>query len=219
MCEGKGCAPPGVSCDDFKQIAIGEPKPEAILIPAELPEIQVKPMTKPYPIIGGNTFAPQEKLPYLEVKEKPTYNVEELTTKEAFIPAMVGGGGAGLGPAWLRGEIEKPAEEKNYGSWTGMVYSAEQQNRLGVDENGKKVGKPMTKEKLPYLEVAEKPTLKMETLPARTGGPLLAVAPQEKLPYLEVADKPTLKMETLPATTGGPLVAVAPKLEEENILG
>merc|ERR1711990_1251201 len=44
-----------------------------------------------------------------------------------------------LGPAWTRGEIEKPAGEKDHGSYTSLVYTEEQQERLGVDENGKKV--------------------------------------------------------------------------------
>jgi len=48
-------------------------------------------------------------------------------------PAMV------VGPAWTRGEIEKPAGEKNMGTWTAGVYTPEQQARLGVDEQGTKV--------------------------------------------------------------------------------
>ena len=45
-----------------------------------------------------------------------------------------------LGPPWMRGEIEKPAGKKDHNSWTSLVYTEEQQERLGVDENGKKVG-------------------------------------------------------------------------------
>ena len=48
---------------------------------------------------------------------------------------LVGGRG-GIGPAWTRGEIERPAGEKNMGSWTAAVYTQEQQDRLGVDEFG-----------------------------------------------------------------------------------
>ena len=48
-------------------------------------------------------------------------------------------GKGGLGPAWTRCEIEPPTEEKNMGSWTALVYCAEQQERLGVDESGKPV--------------------------------------------------------------------------------
>eukprot|EP00931_Biecheleriopsis_adriatica_P089456 TRINITY_DN6357_c1_g1_i1.p1 TRINITY_DN6357_c1_g1~~TRINITY_DN6357_c1_g1_i1.p1 ORF type:complete len:367 (-),score=103.50 TRINITY_DN6357_c1_g1_i1:191-1291(-) len=44
-----------------------------------------------------------------------------------------------IGPAWTRGEIEKPAGTVNMGSWTKLVYTDEQQQRLGVDEAGKKV--------------------------------------------------------------------------------
>jgi len=42
-----------------------------------------------------------------------------------------------IGPAWTRGEIEKPAGTKDMGGWTAGVYTAEQQARLGVDESGK----------------------------------------------------------------------------------
>ena len=38
------------------------------------------------------------------------------------------------------GEIEKPAGSKDMGGWTATVYTVEQQNRLGIDEFGKKVG-------------------------------------------------------------------------------
>eukprot|EP00439_Symbiodinium_sp_Y106_P084789 s569_g26.t1 len=42
-----------------------------------------------------------------------------------------------IGPAWTRGEMEKPAGTKDMGSWTAAVYTPEQQARLGVDESGK----------------------------------------------------------------------------------
>ena len=41
-----------------------------------------------------------------------------------------------LPPAWVRGEIEAPAGEKDMGSWKAAVYTAEQQARLNVDEFG-----------------------------------------------------------------------------------
>eukprot|EP00750_Incisomonas_marina_P000030 INCI10017.1.p1 GENE.INCI10017.1~~INCI10017.1.p1 ORF type:complete len:506 (-),score=119.02 INCI10017.1:1580-3097(-) len=44
-----------------------------------------------------------------------------------------------LPPKWLSGEIEKPAGERDNGGWTSLYYTAEQQERLGVDENGNKV--------------------------------------------------------------------------------
>jgi len=44
-----------------------------------------------------------------------------------------------VGPAWTRGEIEKPAATKDMGGWTSLVYTQEQQIRLGVDEQGNKV--------------------------------------------------------------------------------
>lgn len=45
-----------------------------------------------------------------------------------------------VGPAWTRGEAEKPAGEKNMGTWTASVYTEEQQARLGVDEMGQPKG-------------------------------------------------------------------------------
>jgi hypothetical protein len=41
-----------------------------------------------------------------------------------------------IGPAWTRGEIEKPDGLRDMGGWTGNFYTTEQQHRLGVDENG-----------------------------------------------------------------------------------
>mmetsp|Transcript_98604 Transcript_98604/g.136830 ORF Transcript_98604/g.136830 Transcript_98604/m.136830 type:complete len:293 (+) Transcript_98604:88-966(+) len=50
-----------------------------------------------------------------------------------------------IGPAWTRGEIERPAGSRNMGTWTAAVYTQEQQQRLGVDEYGQKVtSAPMT---------------------------------------------------------------------------
>jgi len=51
------------------------------------------------------------------------------------------GGKKGLGPAWTRGEIEKPAGEENMGTWTEYRYTPEQQARLGVDKFGQPVAK------------------------------------------------------------------------------
>jgi len=52
-------------------------------------------------------------------------------------PEMIGGMRT-IGPAWTRGEIEKPAGVKDMGGWTAGVYTEEQQARLGVDEFGHK---------------------------------------------------------------------------------
>ena len=50
-------------------------------------------------------------------------------------PHMVGGLG-GIGPAWTRGEMERPAGEKDMGTWKAAIYTEEQQARLGVTEEG-----------------------------------------------------------------------------------
>ena len=44
-------------------------------------------------------------------------------------------------PAWLRGKMEAPAGEHTEGGFTRGVFTAEQQARLGVDENGRPVAK------------------------------------------------------------------------------
>jgi len=51
-----------------------------------------------------------------------------------------------LGPPWTRGEGEKPAGERDMGTWTAAVYTAEQQARLGVDEHGQLRGAPAAAE-------------------------------------------------------------------------
>merc|ERR1719197_2237308 len=43
-----------------------------------------------------------------------------------------------IGPAWTWGEMERPAGEEQHGSWSALVYTPEQQARLGVDKQGKK---------------------------------------------------------------------------------
>ena len=45
---------------------------------------------------------------------------------------------AAVGPAWTRGEIEKPEGERDIGGSTELYYTHEQQARLGVDEQGNK---------------------------------------------------------------------------------
>ena len=41
-----------------------------------------------------------------------------------------------LGPAWTRREIERPQGEVTKGTYTASMYTAEQQQRLGVDAHG-----------------------------------------------------------------------------------
>jgi len=58
------------------------------------------------------------------------------------------GGSGGIGPAWTYDKsVERPAGEKNMGTWTKAVYTAEQQQRLGVDEEGNKATEPNEEEK------------------------------------------------------------------------
>ena len=41
-----------------------------------------------------------------------------------------------IGPSWTWGGMEKPSETKDMGTWQALLYSKEQQARLGVDEWG-----------------------------------------------------------------------------------
>merc|ERR1719409_1695422 len=45
---------------------------------------------------------------------------------------------ASVGPAWTFGAQEPPQGEKDMGGWIAAVYTAEQMERLGIDENGAK---------------------------------------------------------------------------------
>jgi hypothetical protein len=47
-----------------------------------------------------------------------------------------GGASSVIGPAWTRGQLEKPAGERDMGGWISAFYTTEQQQRLLVDEFG-----------------------------------------------------------------------------------
>merc|ERR1711907_596279 len=57
-------------------------------------------------------------------------------------------GGVDHRPVWLREGLEKPRGTKNMGTWTAWVYTKEQMERLGVDENGRSVGEDEELEEL-----------------------------------------------------------------------
>ena len=46
-----------------------------------------------------------------------------------------------VGPAWTRGDMEKPAGVMKVGTQTVSVYTEEQMNRLNVDEYGNSMPK------------------------------------------------------------------------------
>jgi hypoxanthine phosphoribosyltransferase len=58
------------------------------------------------------------------------------------------GGTKGLGPAWTRGEMERPLGEEERDGCTFGVYTPEQQARLGVDKYGEKRRPPAPVPKL-----------------------------------------------------------------------
>merc|ERR1712070_775149 len=47
-----------------------------------------------------------------------------------------------LPPAWITGDEEEPACEKDMGTWVSAVYCEEQMGRLNVDEFGESTEKP-----------------------------------------------------------------------------
>merc|ERR1711918_53214 len=49
---------------------------------------------------------------------------------------MLGKDGGGLPPAWILGDQEAPACEKDMGTYVSAVYCPEQMERLNVDETG-----------------------------------------------------------------------------------
>ena len=51
---------------------------------------------------------------------------------------------ARAGPSWTRGGAEAPAGERDMGSYTKAVYTAEQMARLGVDEDGEAASSSIT---------------------------------------------------------------------------
>jgi len=50
--------------------------------------------------------------------------------------ALDGSSSGGLPPAWISGDQEAPACEKDMGSWVAAVFCPEQMERLSVDEFG-----------------------------------------------------------------------------------
>jgi len=74
-------------------------------------------------------------------------------TKSSLRGNSLGGKGS-IGPAWTYdSSVEKPAGEKDMGGWTEAVYTAEQQQRMGVDEKGQKKEKKVTIMKLDAASV------------------------------------------------------------------
>jgi hypothetical protein len=81
-----------------------------------------------------------------------------------MISKVIGGKG-GMGPAWTRGEIERPLGEENMGTWTEARYTAEQMARLNVDKYGKAVE---AKKAAPKAQATASPDAKKEK-PAQKG--------------------------------------------------
>jgi len=80
-------------------------------------------------------------------------------------PQMVGA----LGPAWTRGEIERPAGQENMGTWTASVYTQEQQARLRVDKFGKPLAS-VVPDAIPQAEAASREIVPGEETVGMPGG-------------------------------------------------
>lgn len=95
-----------------------------------------------------------------------------------------------MGPAWTRGEIERPLGEENMGSWTEARYTPEQMARLNVDKYGK-AASPSKKANEPKAQTeATEPTVKKEKV-VREKKPKAAKEATMYKEKTEQSDKPT----------------------------
>ena len=115
-----------------------------------------------------------------------------------------GANGAGIGPAWTRGEIERPAGSKDMGGWTAAVYTPEQQARLGVDEVGDK----------PYVSPLERAApCGSAAMGGAGGGAASGAAADEEEPPVDATNWSTSALTLQPGTcVSVPLVASEPSL-------
>ena len=88
----------------------------------------------------------------------------------AAAPVAAATGLGALGPAWTRGELERPAGEKDMGGWKAAVYTEEQQARLGIDAEGhpalqpeSSLTNPAPKPESPTADEADEPNLQPES--------------------------------------------------------
>ncbi len=66
-------------------------------------------------------------------EQQARLGVDELGAKKA---RHVVGGAGGLPPHWVLAGLEAPAGSKNMGTYDAAVYTAEQMERLSIDEFG-----------------------------------------------------------------------------------
>lgn len=107
------------------------------------------------------------------------HNAAVLVGKD--LPPGTGEGPAlALGPAWTRGLMEKPQGERVLGSSTVLVYTEEQQKRLGVDEYGlpQPSGQPRSTDDDPTSNAAS-PLGANTSVPASSQSPTPASIPSQ----------------------------------------
>jgi len=81
------------------------------------------------------------------------------------------------GPAWTRGELERPADTHDMGRWTRAVYSEEQQQRLAVDETGQPRGEASVPQMAPRSTTADEFGWTAQRSPSIVGTESLPGAP------------------------------------------
>ena len=103
-------------------------KDESISNVKDLPSVAIESDNQP----SMNAAEEQKRL---VIQENKTDTIKNET------PSVDDNGGKtqALPPAWIAGNIEPPAGEKDHGDYTTCVYTVEQQSRLGVDEQGNKL--------------------------------------------------------------------------------
>ena len=97
--------------------------------PVSSPSTMAPAITQAAPAAADGSLASSSQA----TAEPATAGASVVTAVE---PGEADGTVGAVGPAWTRGEIEKPAGEKDMGGWGAAVYTEEQQARLSVAEDG-----------------------------------------------------------------------------------
>jgi len=112
-----------------------------------------------------------------------------------------------LPPTWLSQGAEAPAALKDMGGWTARVYTAEQQARLGVDEEGTKVPDTNSSIPEPDHEVLDphtfdaSPTLQQLNRHGNSSFHIGGVAMRGRRPTMEDTHRVTLRLSDTHADT------------------
>ena len=87
--------------------------------------------------LGVNEEGQKTQVPSAPASDVTAAETSSPTANYALGGNFVGGPAVST-PPWVRGVMEAPAGSNDMGGWTRHVFTAEQQARLGVDENGQR---------------------------------------------------------------------------------